>query len=102
MTVMIKYCVNKVVIVFCLFRSGEKMCINTDIACLLSVGCGNYPPKEIGNCDIDNLLDMKHLHQAPERIKNAVQTLLACVSLLVRCWYNENTPRSLSLMTFLF
>jgi len=61
--------------------SKEKMLIGTDISCLVSVGCGSYPPKTIGNCDIDNLLDVKNIHHAPERIKNAVQTLLGCVSL---------------------
>ena len=55
---------------------------STDIRCLVSLGCGDFPPKSIGNCDIEDL-DFTKIFHAKERIKNVIQTFIACVSLVI-------------------
>ena len=74
--------VNMSILQFSFVSSGEKMTIATDIACVVSLGCGDFPPKSIGNCDIEDL-DVTNIFHAKERIKNVIQTLLACVSLVL-------------------
>ena len=50
------------------------------ISCVVSVGCGVYPPEPLGNTDIADALKMKNLHKLPSRLKELLNLLTTAVS----------------------
>ena len=67
---------------FCMFMcdcSGKKS-TTTDISCLVSVGCGIYPPEPIGNTDIVEAFNPLKFTQIGSKIKDTVTMLTTAVS----------------------
>lgn len=59
---------------------GEKITVSTDVACLVSIGCGIFPPEPIGNADIIDAMSPMKLTQLPSKIKDLVSMLTTAVS----------------------
>ena len=55
----------------------------TKISCLVSVGCGIFPPEPIGNTDIAAAIRVTQLHKAPGRMMELLKLLTNAVSLYI-------------------
>ena len=62
---------------------GEKMTVTTEVACLVSIGCGIFPPEPIGNADIVDAMSARKLTQLPSKVKDMVTMLTTAVSQLI-------------------
>ena len=60
--------------------SGMRPTVNTDIACLVSVGCGIFPAEPIGNTDIIEAFNPMKLTQMRSKLKSALTMLTTAVS----------------------
>ena len=68
----------------CVSHSGRRSTVVTDVSCLVSVGCGIYPPDPIGNTNIvDAITKVTEFLKLREKIKNTAITLTSAVSSVV-------------------
>ena len=65
------------IIILIIHRRGSP---DAKISCVVSVGCGVYPPEPLGNTDIADALKMKNLHKLPSRLKELLNLLTTAVS----------------------
>ena len=56
--------------------------MTTDIACLVSVGCGIFPGEPIGNADIIDAIKITKVKELGQKIKDTVNMLGTAVSWL--------------------
>ena len=69
------------VCLFCI--SGKKEEVSTDIACIVSIGCGVFPAEPIGNADIIDAISPLKLSKLPTRIKQTINMLTTAVSVAI-------------------
>ena len=49
------------------------------ISCVVSLGCGVYPPEPLGNTDIADALKIRKLHKIPARLRELLTLLTTAV-----------------------
>lgn len=73
-----------------IYRRGSPA---AKISCVVSLGCGIYPPEPLGNTDIGDALKTKSIHKVPSRLKELLTLLTTAVSALVSSFSEHYTIR---------
>jgi hypothetical protein len=66
-------------IIVAIYRRGSP---DAKISCVVSLGCGIYPPEPLGNTDIADALKVTNIHKVPSRLKELLNLLTTAVSLI--------------------